>query len=115
MTFKASFHFDIKPEWEEAIREGRKNIDIRINSEPYADVKKGDIIRYRSTKVRVKKIRAYPGLSDLLAHEDYGKVVPEAKSHQEALQRLIEVIPHMAPPHGILAFEVEKIVQEQKK
>lgn len=108
MTFRASFHFDIKPEWEEAIREGRKTIDVRINAPPYADVNKGDIIHYRSTKVKVKKIRAYPGLTDLLAYEDFRKVAPEAKSHNEALRRLLEEIPHIEP-HGILAFETEVI------
>jgi len=109
MTFRAKFRFDIKPEWEEAIREGLKTIDVRINIRPYADVNKGDIIRYRSAKVKVKKIYAYPGLSDLLAHEDYKRIVPDAKSHQEALQKLLEDILHIEPPHGILAFEIEGI------
>jgi ASC-1-like (ASCH) protein len=107
MTFRAQFHFDIKPLWEEAIREGKKTIDVRVNAQPYADVNKGDIIRYRSTKVKVKKIFAYPGLADLLAHEDYKKIVPEAKNHQEALSCLLEEIHHNEPPHGILAFEIE--------
>jgi ASC-1-like (ASCH) protein len=109
MTFKASFHFDVKPEWEKDIREGRKTVDVRINVQPYADVNKGDIIEYSSTKVKIKKIHAYPGLSDMLAHEDYRKIVPEAKSHQEALQILLEEITHMGPPHGILAFEIESM------
>jgi len=109
MTFKASFHFEVKPEWEKDIREGRKTIDVRSNVQPYAEVNKGDIIQYRSAKVKVKKIRAYPGLSDMLAHEDYRKIVPEAKNHQEALRRLLEEITHMEPPHGILAFEIESV------
>lgn len=109
MTFRASFHFDIRPKWEEAVKNGCKTIDVRINAQPYADVNKEDIIHYRSIKVKVKKIRAYPGLSDLLAYEDFRKIVPEAKSHQEALQILLEEILHIEPPHGILAFEVEFI------
>lgn len=109
MTFRASFHFDVKPEWEKDIREGRKTIDVRSNVQPYADVNKADIIQYRSVKVKVKKIRAYPGLSDLLAHEDYKKIDPGAKSHQEALQSLLKEITHMEPPHGILAFEIESV------
>ncbi len=108
MTSKAPLHFEIKPQWEEAIREGRKTIDVRVNAKPYADVEKGDIIRYSSAKVRVKKIRAYPGLSDLLAHEDRRKIVPEAKNNQEALQKLLEGM-HNEPPHGVLAFEIEFI------
>ena len=61
MTSRAPLHFEIKPEWEEAIREGHKTIDVRVNAKPFADVEKEDIIRYSSTKVKVKKIRAYPG------------------------------------------------------
>jgi len=48
-------------------------------------------------------------ICDLLAHEDYRKVVPTAKTHQEALQRLLEEITHMEPPHGILALEIESV------
>lgn len=114
MTSKAPLHFDIKPQWEEDIREGRKTIDVRVNAKPYADVEKEDVIRYSSTKVRVKKIRAYPGLSDLLAHEDRRKIVPEAKNNQEALQKLLETISRNEPPHGVLAFEVEKVEQEKR-
>ena len=85
MTFRAKFHFEISPEWEEAIREGRKTIDVRLNINPNADVKKGDIIRYRSTEVVVKSIRAYPGISDLLAYEGFEKVV-RSEEHTSELQ-----------------------------
>lgn len=109
MTVKASFRFVIKPEWEEAVREGRKKIDVRVNAEKYADVKSGDIIHYSATKVRVTGIRGYPGLEDLLHHEDYRKVVPGAKSAQDALEQLRAVGLHDAPAHGVLAFEVEVV------
>jgi aspartyl-tRNA synthetase len=45
----------------------------------------------------------------LLAHEDRRKIVPEAKDNQEALQKLLEAIPHNEPPHGVLAFEIERM------
>lgn len=64
---------------------------------------------FMEEKSLVKKIRAYPGLSDLLTHEDYREVIPAAKSHQEALQILLKEITHMEPPHGILAFEIESV------
>lgn len=109
MTFRASFHFDMPPKWEEAIKEGRKTIDVRINIQPYADVNKGDIIRYNSTEVVVKKIRPYPSLSDLLAYEDFRKVVPDSKNLGEAHKRLIEEFHHDEPPHGLLAIEIEPL------
>ncbi len=107
MTFRTSFHFAIKPEWEKAVREGRKTIDVRVNSEKYADVKKGDSIHYSATEVKVKGIRGYPGLQDLIHHEHYRKVAPEAKSAEEALHALRAVGLHDEPPHGVLAIEVE--------
>ncbi len=109
MTFKISFHFVIKPEWEHAIREGRKTIDVRVNAEKYAEVKKGDNIYYSSTEVRVRSIRAYPGLEDLLHHEDYRKVVPGAKTADEALHALRGVGFRGDSPHGVLALEIEFI------
>ncbi len=109
MTFRASFHFDISPEWEEAIKKGKKTIDVRVNINPYADVKKGDLIRYGSTEVVVRKIRAYPGISDLLAYEGYEKVVPGAANLQEALKTLLEIFHSKERPHGMLAFEIETV------
>lgn len=112
MTYKAPFHFKIRPEWEEAIRDGKKKLDIRVNVKPYADVNKGDVIKYSSTKVQVKKIYAYPGIADLLAHEDFKKIVPEAKDTKEAMEKLLEELHHNEPPHGILAFYVEPYMEK---
>jgi ASC-1-like (ASCH) protein len=44
MTFRASFHFDIKPEWKEVVKNGRKTIDVRTNALLHTDVNKEDII-----------------------------------------------------------------------
>jgi len=63
-----------------------------MNVQPYSDVNKGDIIQYRSIKAKVAKIRAYPKISNPLAHEDYRKIVLSAKTCQEALKSLLEKI-----------------------
>lgn len=109
MTFRASFHFDMPSHWEEAIKEGLKTIDVRINIQPYADVNKGDIIRYNSAFVVVKRIRAYPSISDLLAYEDFKKIVPDSKDVSEARGRLLEEFHHDEPVHGLLAIEIEPV------
>jgi ASC-1-like (ASCH) protein len=109
MTFRATFHFDMPPAWEEAIKEGRKTVDVRINIQPYADVNKGDIIRYNSIEVIVKKIRAYPSISDLLTYEDFKRIDPDSKDLNDAYRRLIEIFHHDEPPHGLLALEIEPI------
>ncbi|HEB76154.1 MAG TPA: hypothetical protein ENJ04_07375 [Nitrospirae bacterium] len=106
---RASFHFDLDPRWEEAVRRGGKTIDVRVNIAPYADVKKGDVIRYGSTEVVVRSIRAYPGISDLLAYEGHERVVPGAADLKEALKVLLEIFHYKEPPHGVLAFEIEPL------
>ncbi|MDA8169862.1 MAG: hypothetical protein M0Z59_09255 [Nitrospiraceae bacterium] len=107
MTTKAKFHFDIRPEWEKAIRDGKKTVDARINITPYADVNKGDTIKYHSLHVRVKRINSYYGLNSLLQDEGFRKVVPGAGSIQEALDALVEEMHGIERPHGFLAFEIE--------
>jgi ASC-1-like (ASCH) protein len=107
MVFKGTFHFDLDHELEEAVRQGRKTIDVRVSIEPFADVKKGDTISYHHTQVKVSHIRAYAGLGDLLAHEDFRKIIPAAKDRNDALRTLLEGILQKNPPHGVLAIEFE--------
>lgn len=104
-----SFHFEMEPDMEKAVRDGRKTVDVRVNIQPFADVNKGDVIRYRSAEVRVKAIRGYRSLADLIAYEGYEKVIPWAKDQQAAHVRLLEKITHESPAHGLLAFEIELV------
>jgi ASC-1-like (ASCH) protein len=99
----------MEPDMEEAVRDGRKTVDVRVNIKPFADVDKGDVIRYRSAEVRVKRIRAYPGLSDLIAYEGWKRIIPWAKDQTEAHARLLKKVSHESPTHGLLAFEIELI------
>ncbi len=112
MTFRANFRFDLEHGLEEAVREGRKTIDVRVNIAPYADVKKGDIISYHHTDVKVGHIRAYPGLGDLLAREDFRKIIPGAKDRNDALRTLLDGILEKNPPHGVLAIEFEPVKED---
>ncbi len=114
MTFRASFHFEMPPAWEDAVKEGRKTIDVRVNIQPYADVNKGDIIRYNSTDVIVKGIRAYPSLSDLLAYEDFRKITPDVWDVHDAHKRLLDEFHHDEPSHGLLAFEIEPLKKSKR-
>jgi ASC-1-like (ASCH) protein len=64
----------MRPEWEDAIREGRKNIDARPVADDIANVKVGSVIRYPGARVRVTHMRFYAGFNDLLAHEDWRRI-----------------------------------------
>ncbi len=107
MTFRAKFRFDLPHDLEEAVREGKKTIDVRVNIQPFADVKKGDVIAYHHTEVQVSHIRAYPGLGDLIAYEDHTRIIPGARDKNEALQRLMDEMLDKKPAHGVLAIEFE--------
>ena len=109
MTFRAEFHFDMRPEWENAVKEGLKSLDIRDNIAPFADVKKGDIVRYRSSRVRVSRINIYQGVLDAVAYEDFKKIAPDAGTRDEALDKILDELHHLKPPHGVLVFEIERM------
>jgi ASC-1-like (ASCH) protein len=100
-------HLSMRPEWEGAIREGRKSIDARLVADDIANVKVGSIIRYPGARVRVTHMRFYAGLNDLLAHEDWRRIAPDA-ADAEQLRRLLEE-GHEASAHrrGAVAIEFE--------
>lgn len=105
MASRAKFRFDLPHDLAEAVREGRKTIDVRVNIQPYADVKKGDVLSYRDAEVVVRRIQGYRSLGDAVAYEDYTRIVPGSKDRNEALARLREYILEDSPPHGLLAIE----------
>jgi ASC-1-like (ASCH) protein len=105
------FRFDLPHDLEEAVRAGKKTIDVRVNIQPFADVKKGDIISYKNTEVVVKSIRGYAGLGDLVAYEDHTRIIPRAKDKSEALRSLVEEMLERKPAHGVLAIEFEPPAQ----
>jgi len=102
-------HLSIRPEWEDAIRDGRKRLDARLVADDIADVKVGSVIRYPGARVRVTHMRFYPGFEDLLAHEDWRRIDPDASDADE-LRRLLkeghEVTVHDS---GAVAIEFEPV------
>jgi ASC-1-like (ASCH) protein len=102
-------HLSMRPKWEDAIREGRKSIDARLVADDMANVKVGSIIRYAGARVRVTHMRFYAGLNDLLAHEDWRRIAPDA-ADAEQLRRILEK-GHEASVHhrSAVAIEFESI------
>ena len=77
-----------RPEWEDALRSGRKTIDARLVADDIAELKVGDRVRYPGATARVQRIRFYPGFADLLAYEDWHRIAPDAASRDEVLSVL---------------------------
>lgn len=98
-----------RPEWEDALRSGRKTIDARLVADDIAELQVGDEVHYPGARARVGRIRFYPGFGDLLAYEDWHRIAPEAASREE-VYRLLEG-GHGATVHatGAVALELEPI------
>lgn len=102
-------HLSTRPEWEDAIRSGRKNIDARLVADDIADVKVGAIIRYPGARVRVTHMRFYPGFDDLLAHEDWRRIDPDAADAGQLRHVLEEGHALTVHDSGAVAIEFEPV------
>jgi ASC-1-like (ASCH) protein len=102
-------HLSMRPEWEDAIRSGRKTIDARPVADDIADVSVGAVIRYHGAQVRVTHMRFYPGMADLLAHEDWHRIDPDAVDRGELRRALEEGHAVTLRDRGAVAIEFEPL------
>jgi ASC-1-like (ASCH) protein len=100
-------HLKIRPEWEDALRTGRKTIDARLVADDIADVKVGDILHYPGARAQVRHMRFYPGFRDLLAYEDWSKIAPDAPDQAAVLRLLEEGHAETVRETGAVAIELE--------
>jgi ASC-1-like (ASCH) protein len=102
-------HLSTRPEWEDAIRSGRKTIDARLVADDVADITVGAIIRYPGARVRVKHMRFYPAFGDLLAHEDWHRIDPDAADADGLRRRLENGHEVTVRDSGAVAIEFEPV------
>lgn len=102
--------FTMRAEWEDALRDGRKTIDARPVSDDVAELEVGAAVHYPGASMRVRRIRFYPGFGDLLAHEDWRRIAPDAASLEEVRRRLEEGHEATLRANGAVAIELERIV-----
>jgi ASC-1-like (ASCH) protein len=105
-TSMAKRHLEIRPEWGEAIRAGRKDLDARLAAD-IADLKVGDIVRYPAVHARVLRIARYRGYRDLLATEDWRRIAPDASGADEALRLLESGQAGSSYPTEVAVLELE--------
>jgi ASC-1-like (ASCH) protein len=73
------------------IQSGKKIMDARPIAGIYAPILVGDHIRYnRDADVTVKKINIYGSMRELLVHEGWENLVPDASGPDDAYRQLIE-------------------------
>jgi ASC-1-like (ASCH) protein len=99
----------MRPEWEDAVRSGRKTIDARLVADDIADLKVGQVIRYAGARVRVRHMRFYPGFADLLAHEDWRRIAPDTASADDLLHLLQDGHAVTIGQRGAVAIEIEPL------
>jgi ASC-1-like (ASCH) protein len=109
----ATKNLKTRPEWEDALRNGRKTIDARLVTDDIAGLKVGDHVRYPGAEARVLRIRYYPGFGDLLAHEDWHRIAPDAADRNELLLLLQEGHPATVHATGAVAIELERLRPEE--
>lgn len=102
-------HLRTRPEWEDALRSGRKSIDARVVADDIADVSIGRVVRYPGVRARVRHMRFYHSFDDLLANEQWQKIAPDATSREEVLQLLGEGCGETVRETGAVAIELEPI------
>jgi ASC-1-like (ASCH) protein/GNAT superfamily N-acetyltransferase len=93
------------------IKSGHKKLEIRVAYEHIKKIKTGDLIRLVSTSTsdqvvrRVRDVRRYASLDQMLQHEDIEQVLPGHKS-DDALQRLREIYPPKKEQLGIVVLDL---------
>lgn len=95
----------LRAEWADALRDGRKTIDACLVADDIAGLEVGTVVRYPGASLRIKRIRFYPGFGDLLAHEDWRRIAPDAADPGEVQRRVEEE--HEATVHATRAVAIE--------
>ena len=90
------------------IKSGRKKIEVRVAYEHIKKIMPGDLIRLESSSDhvvrRVREIRRYVSLEQMVRHENIGQVLPGLSS-DEALQRLRQIYPPSKEKLGIIVLD----------
>jgi ASC-1-like (ASCH) protein len=93
------------------IKSGQKKLEIRVAYDHIKKIRSGDLIRLVSNSNsdevlrRVREVRRYAGLEQMLQHEDIEQVLPGLKP-QEALQRLREIYPREKERRGVVVLDL---------
>ena len=103
----------VKQEFLEMIKYGRKTVEVRIAYPDLDGISAGDHIRFRSRRdeviVRVKAIRRYKSISEVIQNENTAKIAPQVPlAHLRQLARQLFSESHIKI-HGLIVIEFEKI------
>lgn len=106
----------VKQQFLRAIRNGAKDLEIRVAYPTIATIRPGERIRFishsDSTIRRVKAVRRYQNFESLLGHEDPTRIIPGADS-QQVLRILREIYPPERETLGAVVIELDGEASEK--
>lgn len=104
--------FRFKRKYFEMIKSGQKTLECRIKYPSLTKIKVGETANFfwenQSLKVRIKNIRYYKALKEMLSNEEVDRLVP-GMSYQNALREYESIYPEwkVAKFNGLIVFEFE--------
>lgn len=101
----------IKRPYYDAIGRGTKTIEVRVGYTNIKRVQAGEEIQLvtwdTSRTINVKDVRRYGSFAEMLEHEPWQQIAPDARSKEHVLQILQRIYPPAKEQLGVYAFEIE--------
>ena len=90
----SEYHLPLRQDRLVQMREGPKDLDVRVGNDKIRQIRTGDFITFRakqdSIRVRVVGIRTYSSFGQMLEHEDFRRIAPEMIGKGQLLMTLTE-------------------------
>lgn len=109
-----TFNTTVSEPWFTFIKNKQKTIEGRLNKGTFAQLKKGDIVKFLngndSCNVRIKKIQHYKSFEEYLTMEGLRRTLPLVKTIKEGCDIYYQYYTReQEQQYGILAIYVKKI------
>jgi ASC-1-like (ASCH) protein len=103
---------NVSEPWFSFIKAGKKKVEGRLNKGSFAELKKGDIIRFKnnedSVMVRIIKIKHYESFHEYLTMEGLKRTLPKVKTIEDGVNIYYKYYTkEMEKQYGVLAIYVK--------
>ena len=99
----------LEKKYEDAIKDGSKTIEARLNDEKRKKIKVGEFMLFNDVLMKqVKKISHYSSFEEMFEHEPLRKILPGVRTVKDGLKIYLYIYsgnPELA--NGVLAFHLE--------
>jgi 5-formyltetrahydrofolate cyclo-ligase len=93
--------------WEEEIAAGRKKVEVRLWRGRFRSIFRGDRLKLGSVEAKVEAVVWYPSFRAMLAGEGVERVIPGARSEEEALEVYRRIYSQTEEErYGVVAFRL---------